>query len=124
MPGVDAAEDTFLADVAPDLLDDVAAIRQHEVGVEVRLTHQIEDRAFEVRVGNHDPGLDLTVAELVPAFAATRTDRATQIMLHVHKRGIGVAGVYTREIAESRIGQVDSLARRHEFPLRCSMEEA
>jgi len=49
---------------------------------------------------------------------------AVQIMLHVHKNGAGVAGVYTYEVAETRIAQVDALARQHEFPLRCSMEEA
>jgi ATP-dependent Clp protease adaptor protein ClpS len=49
---------------------------------------------------------------------------AMQIMLHVHKHGVGVAGVYTREIAETRIAQVEALARQHEYPLRCSMDEA
>jgi ATP-dependent Clp protease adaptor protein ClpS len=49
---------------------------------------------------------------------------AVQIMLHVHKNGLGVAGVYSYEIAETRIAQVETLARQHEFPLRCSMEEA
>jgi ATP-dependent Clp protease adaptor protein ClpS len=49
---------------------------------------------------------------------------ATQIMLHVHRKGIGVAGVYTKEIAETRIDKVHTLARTHEYPLRCSMEEA
>jgi len=48
---------------------------------------------------------------------------AMQIMLHVHRTGIGVAGVYSREVAEARVSQVESLARQHEFPLRCSMEE-
>jgi ATP-dependent Clp protease adaptor protein ClpS len=49
---------------------------------------------------------------------------AVQIMLHVHKNGLGVAGVYPREIAETRIAQVEALARDYEYPLRCSMEEA
>jgi ATP-dependent Clp protease adaptor protein ClpS len=48
---------------------------------------------------------------------------AMQIMLHVHRTGIGVAGVYSREVAEARVSQVEALARQHEFPLRCSMEE-
>ena len=49
---------------------------------------------------------------------------AVQIMLHVHKNGMGVAGVYPHEIAETRVAQVEALAREHEYPLRCSMEEA
>ena len=48
---------------------------------------------------------------------------ATEIMLHVHKNGIGVAGVYPREVAEARVAKVDAVARAHEFPLRTSMEE-
>jgi ATP-dependent Clp protease adaptor protein ClpS len=45
-------------------------------------------------------------------------------MLHVHKKGIGVAGIYTYEIAETKVTLVESLAREHEFPLKCTMEEA
>ena len=48
---------------------------------------------------------------------------ATQIMLHVHQNGMGVAGVYPREVAEARVAKVDALARAHEYPLRTSMEE-
>jgi ATP-dependent Clp protease adaptor protein ClpS len=44
-------------------------------------------------------------------------------MLHVHKNGKGLAGTYTRQIAETKIGAVHSLAREQEFPLRCSMEK-
>ncbi len=45
-----------------------------------------------------------------------------RIMLQVHQQGIGVAGVYSYEMAEARIAKVARLAREHEFPLRCSME--
>ncbi len=48
---------------------------------------------------------------------------ATQIMLHVHKKGVGLAGVYTREIAETKISAVHDLARENEFPLKCIMEK-
>jgi ATP-dependent Clp protease adaptor protein ClpS len=44
-------------------------------------------------------------------------------MLAVHHQGVGVAGVYTREIAETKINQVHNLARAHEYPLLCTMEE-
>jgi ATP-dependent Clp protease adaptor protein ClpS len=47
---------------------------------------------------------------------------ATAIMLHVHRNGIGVAGVYTHEVAEARAARVEALARTHEFPLRCTLE--
>ncbi len=50
--------------------------------------------------------------------------KAVQIMLHVHRSGAGVAGVYTREIAETRVSQVETLAKEYEYPLRCSIEEA
>jgi ATP-dependent Clp protease adaptor protein ClpS len=45
-------------------------------------------------------------------------------MLHVHKKGIGVAGVYTYEVAETKVALVENLARQHEYPLKCTMEEA
>lgn len=48
---------------------------------------------------------------------------ATQIMLHVHKNGKGLAGVYTREIAETKVETVHELAHQHGFPLKCTMEK-
>jgi len=48
---------------------------------------------------------------------------ATRIMLHVHKNGKGLAGTYTREIAETKMDTVHKIAREHEFPLKCSMEK-
>lgn len=49
---------------------------------------------------------------------------ATRIMLNVHEKGIGIAGIYTREICETKIALVHELARQNEFPLRCSIEKA
>jgi ATP-dependent Clp protease adaptor protein ClpS len=48
---------------------------------------------------------------------------AARIMLHVHKKGMGLAGVYTREVAETKISAVHDYAREKEFPLRCLMEK-
>lgn len=49
---------------------------------------------------------------------------ATKIMLHVHQNGMGVAGVYPYEIAETKVRTVEELARQSEFPLKCVMEKA
>lgn len=64
---------------------------------------------------------EFVVAVLREVFHKNETD-AVQIMLHVHYNGIGVAGVYTFEVAETKIKTVEKLARESEFPLRLSME--
>src|SRR6516225_9221175 len=64
---------------------------------------------------------EFVVAVLKEVFHKSETD-AVQIMLHVHHNGIGVAGVYTYEVAETKVKTVEKLARENEFPLRVSME--
>ncbi len=49
-------------------------------------------------------------------------EKATQIMLHVHQKGAGICGVYTREIAESKVEQVLQYAQAEKHPLQCTME--
>jgi ATP-dependent Clp protease adaptor protein ClpS len=48
---------------------------------------------------------------------------ATEIMMHVHRKGVGLCGVYTREVAETKVGQVMTAARQAEHPLQCTMEK-
>ena len=50
-------------------------------------------------------------------------DDATQIMLHVHKRGVGVCGTFTFEIAETKVNQVMDLSRKNDHPLQCTIEK-
>ena len=52
-----------------------------------------------------------------------KSDEATQIMLHVHKKGIGVCGTFTYEVAESKCKAVIDLAKKNEHPLQCTMEK-
>lgn len=66
--------------------------------------------------------MDFVVRVLEMVFQKPPTE-ATQIMLHVHKRGVGLCGVYTRDIAETKIETVHHLAREEGFPLRCAMEK-
>ena len=81
-------------------------------------------KMYKVLLHNDDyTTMEFVIFILQGIFHRAEAD-AVQIMLHVHKNGIGVAGVYSYEIAETRIAQVETLARQHEFPLRCSMEEA
>ena len=56
-------------------------------------------------------------------FFGKGREEATQIMLHVHRRGVGVCGVYTYEVAETKVTQVIDFARRHQHPLQCTMEK-
>ncbi len=50
-------------------------------------------------------------------------EEATTIMLHVHQKGVGLCGVYTHEVAETKVTQVMDLARENEHPLQCTMEK-
>ena len=63
------------------------------------------------------------VVHVLEQFFNKSREEATQIMLHVHKRGVGVCGVFTYEIAETKVTQVMDFARRHQHPLQCIMEK-
>ncbi len=64
------------------------------------------------------------VVEVLQRFFNKDRSQATQIMLHVHTQGKGVCGVYSRDVAETKVSQVNDYAREHEHPLLCTMEEA
>ena len=66
--------------------------------------------------------MDFVVDILGRIFGKNLTE-ATQIMLQVHKKGVGLAGVYPREIAETKVEAVHKMSRENEFPLRCIMEK-
>lgn len=64
--------------------------------------------------------MDFVVKILESIFNKSSVE-AVQIMLHVHKNGSGVAGIYTKDIAETKIKIVHDLARKNQYPLRCIM---
>ena len=81
-----------------------------------------EPRLYKVLLHNDDyTSMEFVVAILETVFHKSPHD-ATKIMLNVHNEGIGIAGIYTREICETKIAVVHQLAEKNEFPLRCSME--
>jgi ATP-dependent Clp protease adaptor protein ClpS len=64
------------------------------------------------------------VVEVLQVFFSMNRERATQVMLHVHTRGRGVCGVFTREVAETKVAHVNEFSRQHQHPLLCTMEPA
>jgi ATP-dependent Clp protease adaptor protein ClpS len=63
------------------------------------------------------------VVQVLESFFRMDREKATQVMLHVHTRGVGVCGVFTREIAETKVALVNDYARSSQHPLLCTMEE-
>ncbi len=64
------------------------------------------------------------VVMIIEKFFGKNREEATHIMLHVHQKGVGICGVYTYEIAETKVTQVMDLARQHQHPLQCTLEKA
>lgn len=64
------------------------------------------------------------VVEVLERFFSMNREKATHIMLHVHTRGKGVCGVYTRDVAETKVALVNDYSQQHQHPLLCAMEVA
>ncbi len=64
------------------------------------------------------------VIEVLVNFFAMPEEKATQVMLHVHTRGIGVCGVFSKDVAETKVQIVNDFSQENQHPLLCSMEEA
>ncbi|HEX2650330.1 MAG TPA: ATP-dependent Clp protease adapter ClpS [Burkholderiales bacterium] len=78
---------------------------------------------FKVMLLNDDyTPMEFVVVVLQKFFSMTR-ERATQVMLKVHREGIGVCGVYPRDVASTKVELVASYSRKHQHPLQCVMEE-
>ncbi len=77
---------------------------------------------YRVLMHNDDYTTQQFVVEVLRSIFGRSPEDAVRIMMHVHRRGVGVAGVYPRDIAETKIHQTESLARARQYPLRLSME--
>src|ERR1051326_2594639 len=78
---------------------------------------------YKVLILNDDYTPMEFVVHVLERFFAKPREEAVQIMLHVHRHGVGICGVYTFEVAETKVAQVIELARRHQHPLQCTMEK-
>jgi ATP-dependent Clp protease adaptor protein ClpS len=98
--------------------------------VSTKVKHALEDslelrepKKYQVYLLNDDyTSMDFVIDILIGIFRKTYSD-AHQIMLQVHQNGRGLCGIYSYEIAETKIHQVSSLARESGFPLKAVMEE-
>jgi ATP-dependent Clp protease adaptor protein ClpS len=95
-----------------------------EVGVVTRAKPQTKKPSmYRVLLLNDDYTPMEFVVYVLERFFNKSREEATRIMLHVHQHGVGVCGVFTYEVAETKVAQVLDLARRNEHPLQCTMEK-
>ena len=83
-----------------------------------------EPPLFKVVLHNDDYTTMEFVVWVLESIFNMPVDQAVQVMLNVHTRGTGVAGIYTYEIAEMKVAKTTELARENEYPLLCTMETA
>ena len=83
----------------------------------------IEPGDYTVVLLNDDYTTRDFVVEILEFIFHKDREEATRIMMNVHRKGRGAVGVYTLDIAQTKVNQVHELAQKHEFPLRCVVEE-
>jgi ATP-dependent Clp protease adaptor protein ClpS len=96
----------------------------HGLALETAKPELLRPPMYQVLLLNDDFTPMDFVVEVLQVFFAMNREKATQVMLHVHTRGRGVCGVFTRDVAESKVTQVNEFSRDHQHPLLCTMEKA
>lgn len=101
----------------------MATRKQTEHVLEAERTKLQPPRMYKVLLLNDDyTPMDFVVNVLQRFFAMDR-ERATRVMLEVHREGQGVCGLFPRDIAATKVEQVSNFAKQHQHPLACVMEE-
>jgi ATP-dependent Clp protease adaptor protein ClpS len=97
---------------------------EHSTGVVVKAKPKTRKPSlYKVLMLNDDYTPMEFVVHVLERFFGKNRDEATRIMMHVHRRGVGVCGVYTYEVAETKVTQVMDFARQHQHPLQCTLEK-
>ncbi|MFP5345040.1 MAG: ATP-dependent Clp protease adapter ClpS, partial [Gammaproteobacteria bacterium] len=79
---------------------------------------------YKVLILNDDYTPMEFVVQVLQTFFGMAREKAVQVMLQVHTQGSGVCGVFAREVAETKVEQVNDFSRHHQHPLLCTMEKA
>lgn len=98
--------------------------RDHGVLVETSKPEAARPPLYSVLLLNDDYTPMDFVVDVLMRFFPMNLEMATQVMLHVHTRGRGVCGVFSRDVAESKVSQVNEYSRLNQHPLLCTMEKA
>lgn len=109
--------------MAPTRRHDPESDPEHGLAVATAKPETSRPPLYQVVLLNDDYTPMEFVVEVLESYFNLDRERATQIMLHVHTRGKGVCGVFTREVAESKVTQVNEFSRSHQHPLLCTMEK-
>ena len=113
-------------DETPDYSDggDNDGQEQHETGLALKTRPKTKKPSmYKVLLLNDDYTPMEFVVHILEKFFSKNRQEATDVMLHVHRRGVGLCGVFTYEIAETKVAQVMDYARANEQPLQCTMEK-
>ncbi|MEJ7932977.1 ATP-dependent Clp protease adapter ClpS [Sphingobium sp. AN558] len=95
------------------------------VGIATRTrTRTKKPSLYKVLMLNDDYTPMEFVVHVLQSFFRMNMEEATRVMLHVHQRGVGVCGVFSYEVAETKVNQVMDFARQNQHPLQCTLEKA
>ena len=95
-----------------------------DTGVAIKTRPKVKKPSmYKVLMLNDDYTPMEFVVHILERVFSKNADEATQIMLHVHQKGVGVCGVYTYEVAETKVTQTMDLAKKHQHPLQCTLEK-
>ncbi len=104
--------------------DGPADINSNETDVLTRTKPKVKKpNLYRVLLLNDDFTPMEFVVEVLARFFSMNIEKATQVMLHVHQNGVGECGVYTYEVAETKVTQVMDFAKQNQHPLQCVMEK-
>ncbi|WP_025561253.1 ATP-dependent Clp protease adapter ClpS [Sphingomonas sp. UNC305MFCol5.2] len=105
--------------------DDDTSTRDPSVGLATRTrTRTKKPTPYRVLMLNDDYTPMEFVVLCLQRFFRMNMEEATRVMLHVHQRGVGVCGVFSYEVAETKVSQVIDFARQNQHPLQCTLEKA
>ncbi|MBA4780762.1 MAG: ATP-dependent Clp protease adapter ClpS [Blastomonas sp.] len=116
-----AGEAGLVVRAGPDREDDDGP---PDIGIAVKTRAKSKKPSqYKVLMLNDDYTPMEFVVLVLKRFFSMNMDEATRVMLHVHQKGVGVCGIFTYEVAETKVNQVMDFARQNQHPLQCTLEK-